>query len=103
MISVSFLTEQEADAVELARVLNQERLLCFDVIEDHTDLLWEGEQPARRVLVHLSGFTKALLYTSVERKAREVLGDRLIRMWAMPVTSFDARSTQELMGWLAKA
>jgi len=39
----------------------------------------------------------------VERIAREVLGDRLVRMWAQPVTSFDAISTQELMAGLAKA
>jgi hypothetical protein len=103
MVCISFLTEHEADAVELAGILNQHRLLMFDVIEDHVDLLWDGEAPSRRKLTHLTGFTKALLYTTVERTAREVLGDRLIRMWAMPVTSFDPRSTQELMNWLAKA
>ncbi len=103
MVCISFLTLSEADAVELASVLNQHRLLMFDTIEDHVDLLWEKAGPQRRHLTHLSGFTKALLYSNVERTARELLGDRLVRMWAQPVTSFDAISTQELMAGLAKA
>jgi len=102
MVCISFLTLSEADAVALASVLNQHRLLMFDTIEDHVDLLWEKDGPERRHLTHLSGFTKALLYSNVERTARELLGDRLVRMWAQPVTSFDAISTQLLMAGLAK-
>jgi hypothetical protein len=74
----------------------------FDTIEDHVDLLWEKGGPQRRHLTHLSGFTKALLYSNVERTAHELLGDRLVRMWAQPVTNFDAESTQQLMMGLAK-
>ncbi|HOZ40004.1 MAG: hypothetical protein IPN62_01605 [Flavobacteriales bacterium] len=103
MVCISFLTINEEDAVELSGVLNQHRLLMFDTIEDHVDLLWAKDGPQRRHLTHLSGFTKALLCSNVERIAREVLGDRLVRMWAQPVTSFDAISTQELMAGLAKA
>lgn len=103
MVSISFLTLQEADAVELAAILNKHHLLMFDTIEDHVDLLWDKDTPERRHLTHLSGFTKALLYTTVESKAHELLGDRLVRMWAQPITSFDPKSTQELMSWLAKA
>ena len=102
MVSISFLTLQEADAVELAAILNKSHLLMFDTIEDHVDLLWEKDGSERRHLTHLSGFTKALLYTTVESAALEVLGDRLVRMWAQPVTGLDPRSTQELMAWLAK-
>jgi len=102
MVCISFLTLQETDAVELAAVLNKHRLLMFDTVEDHVDLLWDKDGPERRHLTHLSGFTKALLYTTVERTAHEVLGDRLVRMWAEPVTGFDPKSTQELMSWLAK-
>lgn len=102
MISISFLTLQEEDAVELAATLNKKHLLMFDTIEDHVDLLWDETLPTRRHLTHLSGFTKALLYTSVEKTALEVLGNRLVRMWAQPTTSFDPKSTQELMSWLAK-
>ncbi len=103
MVSISFLTLKEDDAVELAAFLNEHRLLMFDTIEDHVDLLWDQNTPERRNLTHLSGFTKSLLYSTVERKAIDLLGDRLVRMWANPVTSFDPKSTQELMGWLAKA
>jgi len=103
MVSISFLTLQEDDAVELAAVLNKDRLLMFDTIEDHVDLLWDKNAPERRHLTHLSGFTKALLYTTVESIAMKVLGDRLVRMWAQPITSFDPKSTKELMSWLAKA
>ena len=102
MVSISFLTLHEDDAVELAAFLNEHRLLMFDTIEDHVDLLWDKNEPERRHLTHLSGFTKALLYTTVERKAIEVLGGRLVRMWAQPITSFDPKSTKELMSWLAK-
>jgi hypothetical protein len=101
MINVSFLTLSEHDAVELAAVLHRERLLMFDTVEEHVDLLWEPGGPTRRSLTHLSGSTKALLYSRVERIALEVLGDRLVRMWAQPVTSFDPRSTQQLMEGLA--
>ncbi|MFT6165858.1 MAG: hypothetical protein ACJAV5_001101 [Vicingaceae bacterium] len=103
MVSISFLTLQEEDAVELAAFLNEHRLLMFDTIEDHVDLLWDQNTPQRRKLTHLSGFTKSLLYSTVERKAMQVLGERLVRMWANPVTSFDPKSTKELMSWLAKA
>ncbi len=102
MVSISFLTLQEADAVELAAILNMQRLLMFDTIEDHVDLLWEKNGPERRHLTHLSGFTKALLYTTVESIALKVLGNRLVRMWAQPFTNLDPKSTQELMSWLAK-
>ena len=102
MVSISFLTLQEEDAVELAAFLNEHRLLMFDTIEDHVDLLWDEDIAKRRHLTHLSGITKALLYTRVEKTAIEVLGDRLVRMWAQPTTSFDPKSTQELMSWLAK-
>jgi hypothetical protein len=101
MVNISFLTLHENDAVELAFALHRERLLMFDTIEDHVDLLWEPQGPSRRTLTHLSGSTKALLYSRVERLAHEVLGDRLVRMWAQPVTSFDPRSTQQLMEGLA--
>lgn len=103
MVHISFLTTTESDAVELAAALNQQKLLMFDTIEDHVDLLWPPEGPQRRHLTHLSGFTKALLYSTVERTAREVLGRRLVRMWAQPVTSFDVESTQELIAGLSKA
>lgn len=75
----------------------------FDTIEDHVDLLWDQNTPRRRNLTHLSGFTKSLLYSTVEHKAMKLLGDRLVRMWANPVTSFDPKSTEELMSWLSKA
>jgi hypothetical protein len=39
----------------------------------------------------------------VERTSRELLGDRLVRMWAQPVTSFDEASTRQLMAGLAEA
>lgn len=39
----------------------------------------------------------------VEKLATELLGDRLVRMWAQPVTSFDQRSTKALMEGLAPA
>ena len=103
MICISFLTLSEADAIELAAVLDQHGLLMFDTIEDHVDLVWERGGPERRHLTHLSGFTKALLFSNVERTSRELLGDRLVRMWAQPVTSFDEASTQQLMAGLAKA
>lgn len=102
MVSISFLTLQEDDAVELASILNKRNLLMFDTIEDHVDLLWDEKGPERRHLTHLSGFSKALLYTTVEKTAQQVLGDRLVRMWAQPITSFDLKSSQELMSWLAK-
>lgn len=102
MVQVSFLTLSEHDAVELAGMLNQHRLLMFDTIEEHVDLLWDAEGPKRRHLIHLTGITKALLYTTVERTAQELLGDRLVRIWAQPVTSLDPRSTRELMEWIAK-
>ncbi|MBL7964331.1 MAG: hypothetical protein JNM31_10875 [Flavobacteriales bacterium] len=102
MVRISFLTLNETDAVALAAILNQRRLLMFDTIEEHVDLLWDGERPDRRTLVHLCGFTKALLYSAVERTALETLGDRLVRIWAQPVTSLDQRSTRELMDWTAK-
>lgn len=102
MVIISFLTLQEADAVELASILNSRRLLMFDTIEDHVDLLWDKDGPERRHLTHLTGITKALLYTTVESVSLEVLGDRLVRMWAQPVTSFDPKSTRELLAWLSK-
>lgn len=102
MVQVSFLTLSEADAVELAGMLNQHRLLMFDTIEEHVDLLWDVQGPKRRHLIHLTGITKALLYTTVERTAQELLGDRLVRIWAQPVTSLDPRSTRELMEWITK-
>ncbi|MFT4757116.1 MAG: hypothetical protein ACI91R_001766 [Vicingaceae bacterium] len=103
MISISFLTLQENDAVELASILNEHRLLMFGTLENHVDLLWDGNTTERRHLTHLSGFTKALLYSTVENKAIEVLGDRLVRMWAQPVTNLDPKSTKQLMSSLAKA
>jgi hypothetical protein len=102
MVQISFLTLTEADAVELAGVLNQHRLLLFDTIEEHVDLLWDDDGPKRRHLVHLTGITKALLYSTVERTAQELLGDRLVRIWAQPVTSLDPQSTRHLMEWTAK-
>jgi len=102
MVQISFLTLNEADAVELAGVLNQHRLLLFDTIEEHVDLLWDDEGPKRRQLIHLTGITKALLYSTVERTAQELLGDRLVRIWAQPVTSLDPQSTRHLMEWTAK-
>ena len=103
MISISFLTLQDDDAVELASILNEHRLLMFDTLEDHVDLLWDGNTPERRHLTHLSGFTKALLYSTVESKAIEILGDRSVHMWAQPITNFNPKSTEQLMSWLAKA
>lgn len=102
MVQISFLTLTEEDAVELAALLNQHRLLLFDTIEEHVDLLWTEQGPKRRKLTHLSGMTKALLYSTVERSARELLGDRLVRLWAQPVTALDPDSTRELMAWTAK-
>ena len=102
MIQISFLTLTEVDAVVLASVLNQHRLLLFDTIEDHVDLLWDGETPERRHLTHLAGVTKALHYSTVERTALELLGDRIVRIWATPVTSLDPKSTKALMEWIAK-
>jgi hypothetical protein len=103
MVNVSFLTLAERDAIELAARLHDEHLLMFDTIEEHVDLLWEEGGPTRRTLTHLSGSTKALLYAKVEKLATELLGDRLVRMWAQPVTSFDQRSTKALMEGLAPA
>ena len=102
MVQISFLTLSEDDAIELAGVLHQHRLLMFDTIEEHVDLLWESGQPERRTLVHLTGITKALLYSTVERTALELLGERLVRIWAQPVTSLDPMSTKALMEWTAK-
>lgn len=102
MVRISFLTIDENDAVTLAEVLNRERLLMFDTIEEHVDLLWENDRPERRTLTHLTGITKALLYSTVERKAHEVLRERLVRIWATPVTSLDPASTRHLMEWTAK-
>lgn len=103
MVHVSFLTLAERDAIELAAELHRQRLLMFDTIEEHVDLLWDADGPERRLLTHLSGATKALLYSRVEKVATEMLGDRLVRMWAHPVTSFDQRSTKALMDGLAPA
>ena len=47
MVCISFLTINEEDAVELSGVLNQHRLLMFDTIEDHVDLLWAKDGPQR--------------------------------------------------------
>lgn len=102
MVQISFLTRSEADAVELAQVLHKHRLLMFDTIEEHVDLMWDGDQPQRRTLTHLTGITKALLYSHVERTSVELLRERLVRIWATPVTSLDPRSTKELMEWTAK-
>jgi hypothetical protein len=102
MVQISFLTVHEDDAVALAAVLNERRLLLYDTIEEHVDLLWDGETPERRRLTHLSGVTKALLYSVVEKVARETLGARLVRIWATPVTSLDPDSTRHLMEWTAK-
>jgi hypothetical protein len=102
MIQISFLTLTESDAVELAAVLNKQQLLLFDTIEEHVDLLWDENGPKRRQLTHLTGITKALLYSSVERCAQELLGERLVRIWAQPVTSLDPQSTRLLMEWTAK-
>lgn len=103
MVHVSFLTLAERDAIELAAELHRQRLLMFDTIEEHVDLLWDADGPERRLLTHLSGATKALLYSRVEKVATELLGDRLVRMWAQPVTSFDQQSTKALMDGLAPA
>lgn len=103
MVHVSFLTLAERDAIELAAELHHQRLLMFDTIEEHVDLLWDADGPERRLLTHLSGATKALLYSRVEKVATELLGDRLVRMWAQPVTSFDQQSTKALMDGLAPA
>ncbi len=100
MLNVSFLTLTEGDAIALAEALHRGRLLMFDTIEEHVDLLWDKDGPQRRTLTHLSGATKALLYSRVERLASDLLGDRLVRMWAQPVTSFDQRSTKALMDGL---
>ncbi len=102
MIQISFLTIDEPAAIALAEALNECRLLMFDTIEDHVDLLWDKDGPQRRMLVHLHGITKALHYSTVERIAYETLGDRLVRMWAQPVTSLDPKCTKELMEWIAK-
>lgn len=102
MVRISFLTLHEGDAVELAKVLYDRRLLMFDTIEEHVDLLWDDGEPKRRTLTHLSGITKALLYTVVERTAMDLLKERLVRIWAQPVTSLDPKSTQELMAWTTK-
>jgi hypothetical protein len=102
MVQISFLTLSEDDAVSLANKLNEKRLLMFDTIEDHVDLLWDGDGPQRRHLTHLCGTTKALLYSTVERLAHDLLGDRLIRMWAVPVTCLDPKSSKDLMDWIAK-
>jgi hypothetical protein len=102
MVQISFLTLTEDDAVALAAELNRQRLLMFDTIEDHVDLLWEADGPQRRHLTHLSGFTKALLQSTVERTATDVLGKRLVRIWAVPVTCLDANSSRELLEWIAK-
>jgi hypothetical protein len=102
MVQISFLTLNEADAVELAALLNQQRLLLFDTIEEHVDLLWDANGPKRRYLTHLTGITRAQLYSTVERRAQELLGDRLVRIWAQPVTSLDPLSTRQLMEWTAK-
>lgn len=102
MLQVSFLTVNEQDAVELAQELNTRRLLLFDTIEEHVDLIWDQDKPAQRKLTHLSGMTKAQLYSTVERTALELLGDRVVRIWAQPVTSLDPHSTALLLEWTAK-
>lgn len=102
MIQISFLTLAEADAVELAALLCEHRLLTFDTLEDHVDLLWDDEKPERRHLTHLSGITKALHYSAVERTALELLGARILRIWATPVTSLDPQSARTVMEWTAK-
>lgn len=102
MVQISFLTLTDQDAVELAKVLNERRLLLFDTIEEHVDLIWDGERPAQRKLTHLSGMTKALLYSTVEHTAMELLGERVVRIWAQPVTCLDPRSTALLLDWTAK-
>ncbi|MCW5897908.1 MAG: hypothetical protein KIT10_01455 [Flavobacteriales bacterium] len=102
MIRISFLTLTEADAVELAGVLHEHGLLMFDTIEEHVDLVWVSGHLERRSLTHLIGFTKALLHSTVERTAMELLGERLVRVWAQPVTALDPKSTKELMERMAK-
>lgn len=103
MIQICFLTASEHDAIELAGVLNQHKLLMFDTIEEHVDLDWVDGLCQRKVLTHRTGTSKALLFNVIERTALEVPGDRLLRMWAQPITGFDAKSTRELMAGLAKA
>ena len=58
MIRISFLTLAEKDAVELAAFHIEHHLLTFDTLEDHVDLLWDGDKPERRHLTHLSGITQ---------------------------------------------
>lgn len=102
MIRIAFLTLTDADAVELASDLNRYHLLMFDTIEEHLELVWVEGEPSHRKLTELTGFTKALLYSTIERTAMELLGDRLVRVWAQPVTGLDPRSAKELMERMAK-
>jgi hypothetical protein len=71
--------------------------MLFDTIEEHVDLIWDNDRPERHILTHLTGITKALLYSHVERTSMELLGERLVRIWAQPVTALDPASTKELM------
>lgn len=103
MIHLTIQTRTVAAAEKLAAHLMEKQLLLFPTMDtDHEELRWTNGKLARTSQLLLQGMTKALLYRDVERAAFELLGDDLVRMYAVPVTNIDPHAQRGLLDQTAK-
>lgn len=104
MILVTFQTRTVAAAQTLAAQLMEKRLLLFPTLDtDHEELLWENGTLRRTSQLLLQGMSKALLYRDLERAAVDLLGDDLVRVFAVPVTNMDMEAQRQLLEQTVKA
>jgi hypothetical protein len=103
MIHITIQTRTVGAAEKLAAHLMEKHLLLFPTMDtDHDELLWSAGQLTRTSQLLLQGMTKALLYRDVEKAAKELLGDDLVRMHAVPVTNMDPHAQRSLLDQTAK-
>ena len=103
MIHVTFQTRTVSAAERLAAHLMEKHLLLFPTLDtDHEELQWTDGVLTRTAQLLLQGMTKALLYRELEREARNLLGNDLVRMHATPVTNLDPEAQRQLLEQTAK-
>jgi hypothetical protein len=104
VIFVTFQTRTVAAAEALAAELMEKQLLLFPTLDtDHEELLWANGKLTRTSQLLLQGMSKALLYRDLERAAKGLLGDDLVRMFSVPVTNMDLEAQHQLLEQTVKA
>ena len=105
MIQLQVITKTEAQALEIADFLLQEKLILNAIILKSAmirELSKEGGSMVSSKQTLLLGQTKALLFTSIDRTLRGKYPDNVPVIYSLPIAGMDWEQADSLISGTAK-